>query len=1064
MEERFEDVEVQIPAAPTLTFGTPETTMPVEAVKPAPVVQQPEVPEEVHLTPEEQEMVDRFAEQIDVTNTQAVMSYGAGTQKKMADFSERAIGNVRTKDMGEVGDMITSLVTELKNFDVEENTKGFKALFKKSADRMAAAKAKYAKVETNVTEISRELERHQVTLLKDMDVLDKMYELNLAYFKELTMYILAGKKKLEEVRATELKELQEKAEASGLMEDAQKASTGIISKLEEYYRLQEAAINDARADGQMTEEQAKEMVRALSIVKNESLATARRAVTTGETKDWDELKTKVLPAVMSDTSEVSRNLLSTIQQVAVDKLHADLEKFNGSSDVLGLDSRAFFDQMNAKAAGNTREAARLKAKLFTQAETMVKQYRIFDQAVDKMRDDVEQMGFITETYEEFAERMRLGIEKKPDNIIKLSSGQRQARQQMTDRFNVTQGIGAERPQDMGEWFKEFTDNGKEEWMRALPELQKWVTDTDKYKDQINNLYELLKMVQRGESIQMSADQLAPTNTQIDEAVSTRISDKEAYTAMGFKFLGQGTIPYRINIENGDEALEWMRQFGTTASGELEVWAQAIPELEKWVTLLQRKAELQKDGKDLTADELAELQKAIPQIQALYYKMNEFSDKVPESIKKQVDAMYSRKPIGLDEMDMQHKGKVDEMTRRYDAMINKARDNGDENTALEMEKQKKQALIDLEYQYQQELYQIREQMGVTQGEQYQHEVDMYKNMLDKKLISEKQFQRKKAQLQWNLGIQNSQQYNQMMSNFVDALKNYEITATEDKYDRMIAAAQANGQDTTKLEEEKEAAILDIKKKYAAAELAMKIAEIGINTAAGIMQAWVNPGYPGAIPLTVMIGALGAAQTALAIAEYNKVMGTSVSSKNSNNASTTQAKTKLVSGMLTYDKGNVQRFIGQDGKVYTATAEPAPKDGLITHPIATTVQGQRALVAENGPEIVIGRETTKAIMMNEPELIRYLANYQQGGRRLFDSGNVQSSAVSPQSSDISPQTSASAEREAMRQQMAQMHEVMDSVLYYLQNPVAPEIAMYDTGGKKGLRSKMKEADRFMARYDG
>ena len=223
MEERFEDVEVQIPAAPTLTFGTPETTMPVEAVKPAPVVQQPEVPEEVHLTPEEQEMVDRFAEQIDVTNTQAVMSYGAGTQKKMADFSERAIGNVRTKDMGEVGDMITSLVTELKNFDVEENTKGFKALFKKSADRMEAAKAKYAKVETNVTEISRELERHQVTLLKDMDVLDKMYELNLAYFKELTMYILAGKKKLEEVRATELKELQEKAEASGLMEDAQAA-------------------------------------------------------------------------------------------------------------------------------------------------------------------------------------------------------------------------------------------------------------------------------------------------------------------------------------------------------------------------------------------------------------------------------------------------------------------------------------------------------------------------------------------------------------------------------------------------------------------------------------------------------------------------------------------------------------------------------------------------------------------------------------------------------------------------------------------------------------------------
>ena len=221
MEERFEDMELQIPAAPSLTFGEAGEA---EAVHPiVTVAEQPKVPEEIHLTPEEQQMVDAFAEQIDVTNTQAVMNYGAGTQKKMADFSEKAIANVRTKDMGEVGDMITSLVTELKSFDAGENSKGFLGLFKKSTDRMEVMKAKYAKVETNVTEISRELEHHQVTLLKDMDVLDKMYELNLAYFKELTMYILAGKKKLEEVRATDLKALQDKAEASGLVEDAQEA-------------------------------------------------------------------------------------------------------------------------------------------------------------------------------------------------------------------------------------------------------------------------------------------------------------------------------------------------------------------------------------------------------------------------------------------------------------------------------------------------------------------------------------------------------------------------------------------------------------------------------------------------------------------------------------------------------------------------------------------------------------------------------------------------------------------------------------------------------------------------
>ena len=167
MEERFEDMELQIPAAPSLTFGEAGEA---EAVHPiVTVAEQPKVPEEIHLTPEEQQMVDAFAEQIDVTNTQAVMNYGAGTQKKMADFSEKAMNNVRTKDMGEVGDMITSLVTQLKNFDIDENNKGIKSLFKKGANRMETMKTQYAKVETNVTAISRELERHQVTLLKDID-------------------------------------------------------------------------------------------------------------------------------------------------------------------------------------------------------------------------------------------------------------------------------------------------------------------------------------------------------------------------------------------------------------------------------------------------------------------------------------------------------------------------------------------------------------------------------------------------------------------------------------------------------------------------------------------------------------------------------------------------------------------------------------------------------------------------------------------------------------------------------------------------------------------------------
>ena len=175
------------------------------------------------LTDEEREQVEQFSHQIDVHNTQAILQYGAGAQKKMADFSTKALENVRTKDMGEVGGMITTLVTELNGFDADEEAKGILGFFKKPVDKLTAMKTKYDKAEVNVDKISKALEDHQVTLIKDIATLDKMYDLNLVYFKELTMYILAGKKKLQDVRSNELKALTEKAEKSGLAEDAQAA-------------------------------------------------------------------------------------------------------------------------------------------------------------------------------------------------------------------------------------------------------------------------------------------------------------------------------------------------------------------------------------------------------------------------------------------------------------------------------------------------------------------------------------------------------------------------------------------------------------------------------------------------------------------------------------------------------------------------------------------------------------------------------------------------------------------------------------------------------------------------
>ena len=177
---------------------------------------------ETVLTPEEQKIVDDFAAKIDVENTTQILQYGAGTQKKMADFSDTALANVRTQDLGEVGDLITNVVGELKGFDAEEE-KGLFGFFRKQANKLDVMKTRYAKAEANVEKISDALQKHQVRLMKDSAVLDKMYEQNLSYFKELTMYILAGKQKLEQVRSTKLRQLEETAQRTGLAEDAQAA-------------------------------------------------------------------------------------------------------------------------------------------------------------------------------------------------------------------------------------------------------------------------------------------------------------------------------------------------------------------------------------------------------------------------------------------------------------------------------------------------------------------------------------------------------------------------------------------------------------------------------------------------------------------------------------------------------------------------------------------------------------------------------------------------------------------------------------------------------------------------
>ena len=212
---------LDVPAAPSLTLDPAADEKVIEeAKKPTPVKV-----EDTPLSPEEQQMVDDFAKKIDITNSQLVLQYGAASQKKLSDFSDSALARVKTKDMGETGELITNLITELKGFDAtEQEDRGFFGnLFRKTQFNVESLKTRYEKADVNVERIKAQLEDHQVTLMKDITMLDKMYQLNLVYFKELTMYILAGKKKLEQVRSGELKAANEKAQRTQLPEDAQAA-------------------------------------------------------------------------------------------------------------------------------------------------------------------------------------------------------------------------------------------------------------------------------------------------------------------------------------------------------------------------------------------------------------------------------------------------------------------------------------------------------------------------------------------------------------------------------------------------------------------------------------------------------------------------------------------------------------------------------------------------------------------------------------------------------------------------------------------------------------------------
>lgn len=805
------------------------------------------------------------------------------------------------------------------------------------------------------------------------------------------------------------------------LKDAQEASTGILSKLEEYYRLQETAIQEARADGQLTEDQAKEMVRSLNIMKNESLATARRAITTGETEDWDKLKTTILPAVLSDTSEVSRTLLETIQKVAVDKLHDDLKKFNGGDRVFGLDSRAFFDQMRAKAAGNEREAARLRAKIQNEVEKALLQYQFVEKANQQMRKDVENMGITTETYEQWAKRMQQGITEKPATV---------------------------------------TSSGRS------------------------------------------------------------ITDEQAYREMGNKFVEMGVINFRYNIDNEEEARQWVKQFATDAKGDLEDWAQAFPQLSEWIDIIKRKEQ----GETLGEREQKALEEAMPAIRNLFNEMMRHADRLDKAMK---DAFQHEKE--LQESRFKIAGYTDqekEIDKGY-ANQTKQQETGAGQSFAQMlglgSIAQDPEILQIQnriYWRQKEVDDARQRLDELKAQQDEKIAKMRETAASEAEIHamEQQYAQDRAGLEQLVADRQAALTEQMQNLTTKAMQemqkrvNAVKTLTKPFSDAANSIGKKLGDMIRGAEEDSitweeiwknmllavAESVIEMGAQYAenlvmqqafnraseAETMQHTTTEVTAGIAAGSAKTIGQLGWWG-IPLIAVISALlmGLLQAALS---------TSGKSSTNNNAA---KKVKLASGMLTYDKGNVQQtvgsqwrgkngeyitderrtVVGDDGRVYRAKEQRSLPEGvsMVTEPIATRVNGQQALVGERGPEIVIGRKTTRAIQMNRPDLLRDLALIDRGITtrkvRTFDEGNIsdmatafagqlpvpQQSADGQQGSEDSGQLSA----EDARALTAAIGVFAQTVAAMQKNGIPSYIKKYGTGG---LIDEVQSGLKFVSKY--
>ena len=811
----------------------------------------------------------------------------------------------------------------------------------------------------------------------------------------------------------ELKELKkEQAEAKKFMrkemEDAQKDSTAVINSIEEFYRLQESMAEQLAADGKLTRSEADKLVEYIRNRKDEMLLEARRAIT-GNENQFDKLRKDMGKDLLRPDDTASKRAMETIQTVDVQKAAQNLKKYDGGNDVFGLNSGSFTQSVLKNAAQNELNIQRRQAKVTEEVDKILQQYQFVEQAQKDLGNQLVKLGLITEGYDKVVMQLANGTEVNANtrDVQRLA--------------NKATGIGprlynvdtsdAEELRNMTRYMMTDQVTGlREDFATMFPKLDEWLEDPENHLREMQALYHTL--------ITYDTDYYKAIKQSYDLQKRTF---EERWESSG-KGQAYAAIDKQINIAGRQQKMTGADQgvnFGEQA-GFLNI--ENDPEVQASLlrmAQMQEELEMYKETnaqKKLEGEELAAFQQGLFEKQQA---LTEAEIAMQESLMNHINDHISK----LNEWTQP----IEQFGSDVGAAMGKVVFEGES-----MAEGMRNALRSLVQSWGESTIQIVKQLMMQQLKQ---------KLIGKAMVKEE----KKDQ-------------NEMTEAEEEGGEN-RLKATSLVETGILGVTKTVGDQILNTKQQQDSAEAQAEAGKAQGSVMAGIAE-GAAKIIGSLGPW-------GAPLIAVITALlmGLLQTAL-----GALFG---GSSEGGNQSNTKRKVKLAQGMLTYDEGNVQTVVGDDGRVYRAREQQSLPSGvsIVSEPIATRVNGQQALVGERGPEIVIGRKTTRAIQMNRPDLLRDLALIDRGITtrkvRTFDEGNLSdlASAIQPaadqpqqQSGQIDPDTA-----EALRMLPASIAAFSRVMTAIQQQGIPAEIAMFDTSTRKGLRSQLRQADKMMAPYE-